>query len=137
MDLRNLKFPSFYCIYSRLPRNGVGGVHVFHECLPTSATKTYPKVTTFRKGRRDGDPVAPTISGRCLGIFKPGRLGKQAHKIEQGPSNLQERAALGSCILSHHGWSTSPKARQKALAAQDFEQYKKSKNCVFDSTAPT
>ena len=64
MDLRNLEFPSFYCIYSRLPRNGVGGVHVFHECLPTSSTKTYPKVTTFRKGRRDGHPVAPTLSAQ-------------------------------------------------------------------------
>ncbi len=40
MDLRNLEFPSFYYVYSRLPRNGVGGVHVFHECLPTSSTKT-------------------------------------------------------------------------------------------------
>ena len=64
MDLRNLEFLSFYCIYSRLPRNGVGGVHVFHECLPTSSTKTYPKVTTFRKGRRDGHPVAPTLSAQ-------------------------------------------------------------------------
>ena len=28
----------------------MGGVHVFQECLPMSSTKTYPKVTTFRKG---------------------------------------------------------------------------------------
>ena len=65
MDLRNLEFPSFYYVYSRLPRHGVGGVHVFHECLPTSSTKTYPKVTIFSTGRRGGHPVAPTISGRC------------------------------------------------------------------------
>ena len=96
MDLRNLEYSLFYYVYSRLPRNGVGGVHVFHECLPTSSTKTYPKVTTFRKGRRDGHcygcytPANGCYSG-CYSSLRPiAQSPRQESRVHPGSPSMSQ-----------------------------------------------